>query len=274
MSSVDLTARARIRQAAIAIFAERGFTRATMRLIAERAGVSPALVVHHFGSKVGLREACDDYLQEWILREKGGALATGTLAPMVDYLAQNPEARPLLAYLRRVLIDGGDAADAMFDRMVTDTAEILTAGEQAGMIRPSPDPAGRAAVQTSIGLGLLVFEAHLARYLGGEDLLDPPVLARYSSHVIDLYSHGLLTGPLAEDIERQRSGAANTTDQATTAGTSPSAPTIPANPTAKATTTGDRHASAATPNHAQTANDPRPTPATSRTPPAPAREPS
>ena len=33
-----------------------------MRAIAEAAGVSPALIIHHFGSKEGLRKACDDYI--------------------------------------------------------------------------------------------------------------------------------------------------------------------------------------------------------------------
>ncbi len=51
----DLTARARIRDAALAQFAEYGFDRATVRGIAGAAGVSPGLVRHHFGSKNGLR---------------------------------------------------------------------------------------------------------------------------------------------------------------------------------------------------------------------------
>ena len=55
----DLTARARIRDSAIVYFGRHGFQSATVRAIAADAGVSPALVIHHFGSKDGLREACD-----------------------------------------------------------------------------------------------------------------------------------------------------------------------------------------------------------------------
>ena len=33
-----------------------------MRQIAGEAGVSPALVLHHFGSKAGLREEVDGYV--------------------------------------------------------------------------------------------------------------------------------------------------------------------------------------------------------------------
>lgn len=52
----DLTARARIRDAALKHFTESGFAKATIRDIARTAGVSPGLVRHHFGSKEGLRE--------------------------------------------------------------------------------------------------------------------------------------------------------------------------------------------------------------------------
>jgi len=55
MRSVDdLTAAARIRDAAIERFGEQGFS-VGLRPIAEAAGVSAALVIHHFGSKDGLR---------------------------------------------------------------------------------------------------------------------------------------------------------------------------------------------------------------------------
>jgi AcrR family transcriptional regulator len=60
----NLTARARIRDAALLQFAEPGVNGATIRGIAEAAGVSPGLVQHHFGSKEALREACDTYATE------------------------------------------------------------------------------------------------------------------------------------------------------------------------------------------------------------------
>ena len=40
--------------AAQLLFAERGFDRTTVREIGERAGVDPALIARHFGSKAGL----------------------------------------------------------------------------------------------------------------------------------------------------------------------------------------------------------------------------
>ena len=55
----DLTARARIRDAALHEFGEKGYDGATIRGIAARAGVSSGLLRHHFGSKQELRDACD-----------------------------------------------------------------------------------------------------------------------------------------------------------------------------------------------------------------------
>jgi len=50
----DSTTRDRILEAALASFAEHGYDRATIRDIAARAAVDPALVIHYFGSKEAL----------------------------------------------------------------------------------------------------------------------------------------------------------------------------------------------------------------------------
>ena len=79
----DLTARARIRDAAIECFAEQGFG-ASFRTIAARADVSPGLITHHFGSKDALRAECDGE----VLR-RYEALKTGSLADPSAYLAKH-----------------------------------------------------------------------------------------------------------------------------------------------------------------------------------------
>ncbi len=73
----DLTGRARIRDAAMLEFAEHGAKGATIRGIAKAAGVSPALVQHHFGTKEALRRACDEYVIETIRETKQEASAAG-----------------------------------------------------------------------------------------------------------------------------------------------------------------------------------------------------
>src|ERR1700758_4479430 len=73
MRSADMTAAARIRGAAIEQFGHRGFN-VGLRAIADAAGVSAALVIHHFGSKQGLRKACDDHVAEEIRSAKSEPL--------------------------------------------------------------------------------------------------------------------------------------------------------------------------------------------------------
>ena len=48
------------------LFAAQGGTATTIRAVAEQAGVAPGLVSHHFGSKQGLRDACDDFVLDYL----------------------------------------------------------------------------------------------------------------------------------------------------------------------------------------------------------------
>ena len=76
----DLTARARIRDAAIRLFAERGAAGTTVRDIADAAGVSPGLLRHHFGSKEALREICDVYMLDRLMKIKEELYLEGKMA--------------------------------------------------------------------------------------------------------------------------------------------------------------------------------------------------
>ena len=68
MSSVraDQTAAAAIRIAALELFAERGYSGVTVRQIAAAAGVSPALVIHHYGSKEKLRAVLEERVAAFV----------------------------------------------------------------------------------------------------------------------------------------------------------------------------------------------------------------
>ncbi|WP_083751453.1 TetR/AcrR family transcriptional regulator [Saccharothrix sp. ALI-22-I] len=94
-SASDLTARVRIRDAALAGFGAEGVAGTSVRAVAADAGVSAALVLHHFGSKEGLRQACDEYVLEGI-RSDGDA----DVAALGDMLrAATPVRRYLAARL-------------------------------------------------------------------------------------------------------------------------------------------------------------------------------
>src|SRR2546423_13421762 len=127
MAFEDLTARARIREAALRLFAERGIDAATIRDIAKEAGVSPGLVRHHFGSKEALREACDTYVLDRLMRIKEEAVLEGGMADPGFLLAVHPTLLLGYKYFARAMVDGSPAAASMFDDMVALTERWLAA---------------------------------------------------------------------------------------------------------------------------------------------------
>ncbi|QCV95974.1 TetR/AcrR family transcriptional regulator [Acidipropionibacterium acidipropionici] len=148
--------RARILDAAFGVFAEQGFA-APLRAVADRAGVSAALIVHYFGSHDGLRRACDERFDE---------LTTELKTDVLDPVAGPAEARrqsddiahyaPMIGYLIRVL-RAGDAASIRFvDRMSEAAEQYLARGVEAGMIRPTDDEPARARTLVAMSLGAVM----------------------------------------------------------------------------------------------------------------------
>jgi AcrR family transcriptional regulator len=158
----DLTTTARIRDAAITYFGENGFSRTTIRQIAAKAGVSPALVLHHFGSKDGLRQACDDHITQLIDAEVAQAASQLAPADMLAMIARRPDYIHVAPYLVTALIEGGDFAEKLFVRLVDDMESYLTAAVAAGIARPTEgDERSRAEMVTLFKLGFLVFPQYI-----------------------------------------------------------------------------------------------------------------
>jgi AcrR family transcriptional regulator len=157
MRSADLTATARIRDAAIEQFGQHGFD-VGLRTIAEAAGVSAALVIHHFGSKDGLRKACDDFVAEEIRSSKSEAIRSNDPATWLAQMADIESYAPLTAYLVRSLQAGGELATMLWHRMTEDAEEYMAEGVRAGTIKPSRNPHARAEFLTiTSGGGLLLY---------------------------------------------------------------------------------------------------------------------
>lgn len=193
----DLTARARIRDAALHRFGEVGFTAATVRGIAERACVSPALVVHHFGSKEGLREAIDDHLADQIRKDKFAAMTGGLSQDEKEMRAHAEEFAPAMAYLSRALTEDAVVGRHLYDRLYRDAVDYLRAGEEAGLIQATSEPEARAAALLNAGLGQTLLQHHLQRVLGATDEID--ALLRITGPMLDLYTDGLFTDDRIRD---------------------------------------------------------------------------
>jgi AcrR family transcriptional regulator len=138
--SDDLTARARIRDAAIAAFARGGFDAVSMRMIAADAGVSPALIVHHFGDKAALRTVCDDYVVSVFTDENHDLIDGPTADRMRAALNDLDRYAPYIDYLARMLTDDSPAANHLFDTMLAATGKILEDQRSSGLLEPMSDP--------------------------------------------------------------------------------------------------------------------------------------
>ncbi len=190
----DMTTRARIRDAAIAVFAEAGFT-AGVRAVAAAAGVSPGLVNHHFGSKDGLRAECDTYVLDVIRRQKAEAIATPGPAQAMQALAEIEEYAPLFAYIARSFQAGGGLGESLFEQMVEDAEQYLEMGVAAGQVRPSRDPAARARYLTLNNVGAMLL--YLQMRADTETPLDYRKALRdlatdLTLPALEMYSEGLL----------------------------------------------------------------------------------
>ncbi|GAB7142939.1 TetR/AcrR family transcriptional regulator [Mycobacterium riyadhense] len=161
MRSADLTAAARIRDAAIEQFGQHGFG-VGLRTIAEAAGVSAALVIHHFGSKDGLRKACDDYIAEEIRSTKAETLRSNDPATWFAAMAEIESYAPMMTYLVRSMQSGGDLAKMLWHKMIDNAEEYMDEGVRAGTIKPSRDPHARARYLAITGGGgfLLYLQMH------------------------------------------------------------------------------------------------------------------
>ncbi|WP_027943998.1 TetR/AcrR family transcriptional regulator [Amycolatopsis taiwanensis] len=200
--SEDLTARARIRDAALRHFGEHGFDRATIRGIAETAGVSSGLLRHHFGSKEALRDACDAYLVK-ALERINDQVRTDGAGEGVNYVAVTGAAfGPYQKYIARALGEG--RAAPLFDKLVELGQQWLAEVDEKRSDRPDVPIEKRAVVSAAMTLSIAVLHQHVSRGLG-VDVLSPQGAEVLAPILLDLYSHPYLSPQEAAEL-RSRLG--------------------------------------------------------------------
>ena len=187
----DLNARARIRDAAIRLFADRGLDGTTVRDIAAQAGVSPGLLRHHFGSKEALREACDAYVLERLVKIKEEVLYEDGIAKPTFLPSVHPMTLLYNRYVTRALLDGSATAAGMFDDIVVLTEQWL--------LKHAPHVTENhheyAAVMVGMQSGLLAMHEHVSRALGA-DIFTTEGNLRLAAALIEFY----VNSPLDDEL--------------------------------------------------------------------------
>jgi len=189
----DLTARARIRDAAIDAFAATGFD-ATVRQIASRAGVSAGLITHHFGSKDALRAECDAVVLARILALK---VETIRMSPSeaIGRIAGLDEFGSTFGYTLRSVREGGEVGRAFLQGMIDDARKYVGASVAAGMVKPSADEEARLELLVTQSIGGMLLQLTLN---GETDFSDGAALIKRVSDrsalvQLELYTQGLVS---------------------------------------------------------------------------------
>ncbi|WP_432828869.1 TetR family transcriptional regulator [Dactylosporangium sp. CA-092794] len=178
--------RAAILAAARAVFAERGFAKATIREIARRAGVTHGLVMLHFASKERLFLAAVPGTRDLAVSVSGdrAGLPARIARAYVARMESADSADPFIAVVRSAAADQ-DAAKALL-RAMTEASVAAYA-----TVLDGPDVAARVEL-----VGAHLIGVTFSRYLLAEGALatmPTEALQRYLTASLT----GILLGPLA-----------------------------------------------------------------------------
>ena len=134
----DLTAKARIRNSALDLYAQYGEERISLRAVASEAGVTLGLVQHHFKTKAGLREAVDQLVVDYFVstlrsveEEKDPRkLAAARDAAVRSMLEANP---PIVNYVRRAVLEPSGGQMHLLDALIGLTRDEVATLRRKGM---------------------------------------------------------------------------------------------------------------------------------------------
>ncbi|MEK0098867.1 TetR/AcrR family transcriptional regulator [Streptomyces sp. A475] len=151
-----LARRAEILEAALETIAERGYHRSTFQEIAERVGVRPGVITHHFGSRQSLMAAIVD------ARDEADRPVLDALGPRgrMDYLQSNPGLVKLFVNVSAEATDEAHDGHEFFVRRYAEMRGALEGRirqqQEAGLVDPAVDPAWVARTTMAMIDGLQI----------------------------------------------------------------------------------------------------------------------
>ncbi len=191
-------------RAARELLAEKGLPGVTVREVAERAGVQPALVNYYFGGKQGLLRAVVAGLTAQMLeRVSAGAATSGSvedrfravLRSVVAFWTEEPYAPRLV--MEQVLFGEEQVIDDFVEGYARTNLEtirgLLEAGEQSGEIR-HVEP--MYAIPSVLGGCIFFFlSAPLILRLFDLERITPEIAQELADHTVRTFFHGVATRP-------------------------------------------------------------------------------
>lgn len=183
-----------ILRVATQMFAAEGPERVTIRAIAATAGVSPALVIHHFGSRAGLRQAVEERVVARFnaliaqLETSEVAAAAHGVGELIARVVDDEPA--VFSFIRRMMVEGGPSADAAFLSLFAATKRTLAALDQIGATQPTDDEDTRAAFLLANDLAVLLLRDRISTATGVDPLAGEG-LRRWVAEVMAVYSGGV-----------------------------------------------------------------------------------
>ncbi|MCP2287242.1 TetR/AcrR family transcriptional regulator [Nocardia amikacinitolerans] len=134
----DLTAKARIRNAAMDLYAQYGSERVSLRAVAAEAGVTLGLVQHHFKTKAGLEAAVDQLIVDYFAHTVAAVPVEGDTARVAA--ARDEAVRRMLAanpavvnYIRRAVLEPSGTRAELLESLVELTRREVVGLREAGV---------------------------------------------------------------------------------------------------------------------------------------------
>jgi len=159
--------RTKLLEAAVCIFAERGFADVTTRELADAAGVNQAAILYHFGSKEQLHLAAAEYVATRARaalhdalgeHASSGATAIDTLRAVVRALTRGMIAMAsdgaVADFIVREQAQAGPAFDVLYRGYIREVHERVTALVARATHRGADDPSAIIDAHAIVGMTL------------------------------------------------------------------------------------------------------------------------
>ena len=137
---------------------------------------------------------------EEMLGELARTGGEGGSASLAELFAARLEHEPAMVdYIRRLLLDGGEAADALFVKLFDASVAGMRSLADAGVAQQAQDERIRTAFLLANDLSLVLLHRQIARATGTDPLIREGLVA-WTAAVMDVYTGGVFAAPVVSAV--------------------------------------------------------------------------